>query len=126
MREILAKQEQEAHEQELFEQRLKALEAEEAAIAQSKREEAKRIQLLQRAQAADKKRVIEETVRRDRLAVRASDDMAAGGPVDAKFTEEAQKLLEQEAALGHPTGPLQRLVHKMLNPPLVSGGGRPA
>jgi hypothetical protein len=124
MTEIMERQEQEAREQQLFEQRLKVMEAEEAAAAAAKRAEARRVQLLQRAQMADKRRNIETTRYLDRTALAAADSLAAGGPVDAAFHAETAKLVEQEEMIGHTTRPLKRMVHKMLNPPLISGGGR--
>lgn len=118
---ILHQREDEARQQKIFEAQLAAMEAEEAAAAERKRAEAKRVQMLQKAQAADKKRNIELTRRVDREALAAADTMAAGGPIDTKFHEEAHRLLEMEMSLGHNTGPLKRSIHRTLHPTI---GGR--
>lgn len=70
-----------------------------------------------------------ETKARNRQQVKdetAEEDarVAIGGPADQEFAREVAKLVQEETAKGHSTQPLQRLVHKVLNPPLISGGGR--
>jgi septal ring factor EnvC (AmiA/AmiB activator) len=57
-------------------------------------------------------------------ATRAENARALGGAADEEFRRAVEELAREEQAKGHSTRMLYRMVHKVTNPPLMSGGGR--
>jgi hypothetical protein len=117
---IMLQQEEDEREHHVFTAKLQALEEQEAADIAARRVAAKAYQTIQKAQAADKKRNVEGSMSNDKRDAVQANGMAAGGPLDAAFSNEVAKMKADEERKGHSTRPLDRLVHKMMNPPLIA------
>jgi colicin import membrane protein len=103
----------------VFAKKLALLDAQAAADADAARSRAADAQRSNLAQMADKKRTAELWRAVDMTDARAADGAAKGGPADTRFSKEAEALAASEAAAGRSTLPVQRLVRKLREPPLM-------
>jgi colicin import membrane protein len=103
----------------VFARKLALLDAQAAADAESARASAADAQRSNLAQMADKKRTAELWRAVDMTDARGADGAAKGGPGDRLFAENAAALEAAERAAGRSALPVQRLVRKLKEPPLM-------
>jgi hypothetical protein len=107
-----------------FKRKLAEYEADERKKVEERRARATTFKKQWLNEAADKRRSKEAAAANAKAEAAKEAAASLGGPEDEEFTQQVAKLMEEERRKGHAVLPLQRLVRKVTNPPLISNMGR--